>query len=402
VRKALVGATILAIGLAACGSSGGKASTSPTTAASSSSPTTTAGSGSGGTSSGAPIKVALLDFETGTYALPGRHDSIELAINAINAQGGVDGHKIQYKAYDSGILPQQTVTAVLQAIQDHPTVIIGMPVSSGVQAAAAALKNSGIPTLQEASDTSTDLSALGVNNMFRVISTVQEEATGTAEYILSKHPKTVGIFDDSDLNGVQSMKLTRTYLQSHGVSNIVYREVAQNATDATEAALAMKGADVVASIGFPVIEATFVKDLYQNGITTQDVMSYAGPSIVAYGLAPKAALANDAMLDTCAPETLSTPVAKTYTQTYQAAHPTSNILGSGPDSYDAINLVAAAVKQDGGNLSPSALVSALSSVTYDGACGTYHSDSEHNMVHSVQILSGAGAGLATYTNMASS
>jgi branched-chain amino acid transport system substrate-binding protein len=391
MRKAALLAVAVALTAAACSSS----------SKSSSSTSTGSGSGSSGGGTGAPIKIAFLWFETGTYALPGRHNTLEMAINQINAQGGVDGHKFEYTAYDSGILPQQTVTAVLHAISDHPTVIIGMPVSSGVQAAASAIKSSGIPTIQAASDDSTNMSALGTTNMFRIISTVQEEATGTGEYIASKHPKTVGLFDDSDLNGVASMKLIRQYLQAHGVTNFVYREVAQGASDATEAALAMKGTDIVASQGFPQTEAAFVKDLYQNGITTQDVMSYGGTSILGYGLAPKAALANDAMLATCAPEDLSTPQAKAFTQAYESTYTSPSIIGSSPYVYDAVQMVAAAVKQSGGNLSSSALVRALSSVTYNGACGTYHSDSEHNLFHGVQIISGSDAPIATYTNMSS-
>lgn len=393
MRKGLLMGVVLAVAAGACGSS---ASTN----------TSSTGSTSGSSSStppGAPIKIALLGFETGVYALPDRHNAIELAIDEINAKGGVDGHKLQYTAYDSGILPQQTVTAVLKAVGDKPTVIIGMPVSSGVQAAASALKSSGIPTIQVASDTSTDLSQLGVSNMFRAISTVKEESDGMARYIASKHPKTVGQFDDSDLNGQQTMKTVKSDLQAQGVNNFIYREIAQTATDATAAALAMKGADIITSIGFPVQDGIFIKQLYQNGITTQDVIGYDGPSIAAFGLAPKAALANDVMLDTCAPQALSTAPARAYTQAYKAKYPTANILASGPYTYDAVNLVAQAVKAAGGSLAPKDLIKALSSVSYDGACGAYHSDSEHNLFHAVQIISGADQSLvASYTNMKSS
>ena len=395
MRKVLLSGVVLALAAAACGSSGSS------TASSGSNSGTSGGSSS--TPPGAPIKIALLDFETGVYALPDRHDAIELAIDQINAKGGVDGHKLEYTAYDSGILPQQTVTAVLHAVSDKPTVIIGMPVSSGVQAAATDIKNSGIPTIQTGSDTSTDLSQLGVSNMYRGISTVKEESDGMARYIASKHPKTVGQFDDSDLNGQQTMKIIKDDLQAQGISNFVYREVAQTATDATAAALAMKGADIITSIGFPVQDGIFIKQLYQNGITTQDVIGYDGPSIAAYGLAPKAALANDVMLDTCAPQALSTAQAKAFTQAYEAKYPTANILSAGTDVYDAVYLVAQAVKADGGSLAPKDITKALSSVSYDGACGTYHSDSEHNLEHSVQIISGADLSLvAGYTDMKSS
>jgi ABC-type branched-subunit amino acid transport system substrate-binding protein len=71
---------------------------------------------SSGASPGAPIKIALLGFETGVYATPDRHNAMQLAIKQINASGGIDGHMLQYTAYDTGILPQTTLTAVEKAI----------------------------------------------------------------------------------------------------------------------------------------------------------------------------------------------------------------------------------------------------------------------------------------------
>lgn len=402
MKKAAVVALVAALTAAACSSSH-KGATS--TGGGSSTTSGSAGTSTGGStpSNGQPIKIAYLGFETGTYALPGRHDAVELAIDQLNAAGGIDGHKVEYTAYDSGILPQQTVTAVLKAVADHPTAIIGMPVSSGVQAAGSALAKSGIPTIQIASDNTTDLSQLHVDNMYRAISTVYEEATGTAEYVVSQHPKTVGLFDDSDLNGVANMKIIRSYLQAHGITNIVYREVAQGATDATEAALAMKGADIIVSNGFPQTEGVFVKDLAQNGITAPDVMSYAAPSIIAYGLAPKSALQNDYFLATCAPWTLSSPAAQNYTSSYKAKYPNDNILGSSPYIYDAVMALANAIKADGGDLSAGAINKALSTVSFDGACGPYKADAEHNLFHQTQILkAGDLTQVAIYSDMASS
>lgn len=391
MKKAAVVALVAALTAAACSSSHkGSTSTGGTSAS------------SGSTGNASPIKIAYLGFETGAYALPGRHDAVELAIDQINAAGGIDGHQLEYKAYDSGILPQQTVTAVLQAVADHPTAIIGMPVSSGVQAAGSALAKSGIPTIQIASDNTTDLSQLHVDNMFRAISTVYEEAIGTAQFVVSRHPKTVGLFDDSDLNGVANMKLVRSYLEAHGIKNIIYREVAQGATDATEAALAMKGADIVVSNGFPTTEAVFVKDLAQNGITAPDVMSYAAPSIIAYGLAPKSALQNDYFLATCAPWTLSTPAAQNYTSSFKAKYPNDNILGSSPYIFDAVQALAQALKSDHADVSAGAINKALSNISFDGACGSYHADAEHNLFHQVQILKASDlTQVAIYTDMAS-
>ena len=78
------------------------------------------------------------------------------------------------------------------------------------------------------------------------------------------------------------------------------------------------------------------------------------------------------------------------------------MLSSGPQAYDAIYLLAQAIKA-GGNTSPSAIVSHLGKLKYTGVCGQYKSDSHHNMIHTVEIISTANTSeqLAQYTNLQS-
>jgi len=198
VRRLLILGTAVAIAGAACSSSSKKtASTSPT---SGSAPASTT-SAPTAAPSGTPIKIAFLGSETGTFAAPDRHNALELAISEINAKGGVMGHKLQYTAYDVGILPQTTVTGVTKAISDHPTVMMGLGVSSGVAAAGQTIKQSGIPTFQTGSDNITDLSKLGVPNLFRLGGTAKTESDAQVQYLLSIHPTNVGLWDDSDTNG---------------------------------------------------------------------------------------------------------------------------------------------------------------------------------------------------------
>jgi branched-chain amino acid transport system substrate-binding protein len=119
-RSAIV-VSVLAMGLvlAACGSS---SSTSTTTTTSSSS--TTSGSSSGG--NGAPIKIALITSQTGADA---SSDALAPSgflarIDAQNAEGGVNGHKIDPIVIDDQTSPTQDVTAIQQAISDGVTGIV--------------------------------------------------------------------------------------------------------------------------------------------------------------------------------------------------------------------------------------------------------------------------------------
>ena len=399
MRKMIAVGVVAAMVAVACGSSSKKSSSTATTAgnATSASPGTTVSA-----TPKAPIKIAFLDIETGANAAPNRHDALELAIDQLNAKGGVDGRKVEYTAYDTGVLPASTVTAVQKAISDHPTAIIGLQVSSGVLAAASVLKPSGIPVLQVGNDNAADFSKLGVPNLFRINTTNAINASVAAQFILSKHPKTVGIFDDSNLAGVQQNKQLRANLQAGGVTNFIYREVAQGATDATEAAIAMKGADIVTGTGFPVTTALFVKQMFQNGITAPDVMGSDGLSIVGQKLAPAAALAKDWYFHPCDAEVLTTPEATGYVSSFKAKYPSDDTLSSSPFFFDAVNLVAAAV-QKAGSTDPAALVSAIGSLSIQGVCGPIQSDADHNLTHSAEIIeAGTGKAAATYNNLASS
>jgi branched-chain amino acid transport system substrate-binding protein len=397
MRKIIAVGVMAAMVAVACSSS--KKSTSTATTAG---PGTTAPGTTVSATPKTPIKIAFLDIETGANAAPNRHDALELAIDQLNAKGGVDGHKVEYTAYDTGVLPASTVTAVQKAVSDKPTAIIGLQVSSGVLAAAPVLKASGIPVLQVGNDNAADFSKLGVPNLFRINTTNVINASVAAQFILSKHPKTVGIFDDSNLAGVQQNKQLRANLEAGGVTNFIYREVAQGATDATEAAIAMKGADIVTGTGFPVTTALFVKQMYQNGVTAPDVMGSDGLSIVGQKLAPAAALAKDWYFHPCDSEALTTPEATGYVSSFKAKYPSDDILSSSPFFFDAVNLVAAAV-QKAGSTDPAPLVSAIGSLSIQGVCGPIQSDANHNLTHSAEIIeAGTGKLAATYNNLPSS
>ena len=291
---------------AACGSSKSSKTTTATTATTAATGTTASGTATSVNPNLPPVKIALLGIETGTYATPDRHNAIDLAIQQLNANGGIDGHKVEYTAYDTGILPQTTVTAVTKAISDHPTFMVGLAVSSGVQAAANLLKAAGIPTIQEGQDNSTDLSKLGVTSLFRGQASVHQQSDAAINFIASLHPTTVGQFDDSDLNSVQAEADIKTGLKAKGINNFIYREIAQSATDATEAAIAMKGADIITSDGFPNEEAIFVKDLSINGVKAHDVMGNSGTSIASFAMAPWSAVAGNYTYAVCDPDAVHT------------------------------------------------------------------------------------------------
>jgi branched-chain amino acid transport system substrate-binding protein len=171
-----------------------------------------------------------------------------------------------------------------------------------------------------------------------------------------------------------------------GVKNVNLQTAADTATDSTNQALALKSDDVVFQDGFPTVLATFDTQLRQNGYTGPIADGMSGDTLAAYGLVKQDVLNNYFYFPYCAADVIKTPQAEAYVSAYKAAYPGVSIRTATPYAYDSVMLLAAAIKKDGGNLSSSAISKALGSMTYNGVCGTYKSDVNHEMIHTIQII----------------
>lgn len=336
----------------------------------------------------APITIAFMGVETGVYATPGRNNDINMAIKQVNAKGGVDGHRVQYVAYDANVTPQAAVTATQKALGDKPTAFIGYNVDDQIQATAQLLKQSGIPVLTQANGPASGSPAVHVPNLYTIVPSIITSIQASTSYAYSKyHPTSVGIFHTDDTASNEDAATAQSLLHKLGVKNFTVRSASDQATDTTQQALAMKGDDVVFEYGFPTVEANLTTALSQNGITTPIIADQSGNFIAAYGLNKPAELTKYSFTPFCYAPVLPTKQAKAYVAAYSAAYPGQSLQTSTPYIYDAVDFLAAAIKADGGNLSPSAITKKLSTITYAGACGTYHADSNHNLIRQVTLVS---------------
>ena len=171
------------------------------------------------------------------------------------------------------------------------------------------------------------------------------------------------------------------------MKNITTESASDTATDATTQAIALKNDDLVFVYGFPTVEAVFITQLEQNGYTGPIADDQSGDFLAAFGLVKPAAMTSVFYVPYCAPDVLSTPQAKAYTAAYHAAYPTDSPRTATPYAYDATMLLAAAIKKDGGNLSPSAINKAISELSYTGACGLYKADADHELLHQIDVVS---------------
>lgn len=348
------------------------------------------GSGSG---SGDPIKIAWMGMESGEYATKDRHYAIDLAVEQINAKGGINGRKIEYKAYDSGLTPQQGVTAVKKALTEDPTAIIGLATTAQVKAAAPLLKSAGLPTMHFAQSHTLGKSTLKVDNIYRYGPTEAMQTHALADYLTKTlKPAKVGMLTSSDPGSAEAARLLREGLTAGGVTEIVERQVPQSATDLTEAVLAFRGVDATVTWSFPTINSLFLRQRRQNGLTAPTFGDNSGGSILGGKLNTPAELKGYHYVIACDPDLSDTPEAKAYVAAYKKKYgpqPTNPQLAQG---YDAFQILAAAITK-AGSTEADAITKALGSISHQGVCGAYKADGENDLYHSDVIIDASG-GLA--------
>jgi branched-chain amino acid transport system substrate-binding protein len=339
-------------------------------------------------SSKAPITIAWMTTLSGPYAQPGVNNDIKLATDQINSRGGIDGHQVSFVAYDANLTPQQAVTATQKALGTKPTAFIGYSVDDQIQATAQLLKQSGIPVLAVAQGPAASSNAVHVPNLYTMVPNLVSAIQASSTYGYTKfHPKSVGIFHTDDTASNADAATAQALLKKQGVKNFTVRSASDQATDTTQQALAMKGDQVIYEFGFPLVEANFNTALSQNGIDVPIQGDQTGNFLAAYGLNKPAELTKYAFTPYCYPPVLKTQQAKAYTSAYAAAYPGQSLQTSVAYVYDAVDLLGAAIKADGGNLSSSAIVKELGKITYNGACGPYHADTNHDLMHQVAMVS---------------
>src|SRR5690606_12303205 len=75
------------------------------------------------------------------------HNGVVMAVDEINAAGGVGDKPIALDRVTTPLNPQGHVSAVLKALEMDPTVLIGLATTAGIAAVAPSLAEGGVPVL---------------------------------------------------------------------------------------------------------------------------------------------------------------------------------------------------------------------------------------------------------------
>jgi branched-chain amino acid transport system substrate-binding protein len=341
----------------------------------------TAAGAPGAAAAAKPVKIVLLAETQGesTAAVPYYANGAQLAAKDL-------GSKVEYTRIPAPLSPAQAQTALLQALDQHPDAIIGLPAASQVIALSSTISQSGVPFF--ALTSSKDILKSGPNgapNLYSIRPLADDTAISVANYVTKElGKKKIGLVCVQNAVGTDSCNDVRTPISANGAKIVAERTNSTTATDLTDVALGMKDADAILDFNFPNPLGVLANQLVQNGVDVPHVATISAGVEATAGVVKGEALKNLRGVDECAPQTDKSAGAKKFLAAYRAAYNQDPIY-SAVEVSDVMHMIVAAA-QKAGSTSPAKLLKAIDAMTYKGVCATYHPDAGNVLVHTAGLM----------------
>jgi branched-chain amino acid transport system substrate-binding protein len=345
----------------------------------------------GGARAADTIRIGVVNEITGAQAESGQFtvNGIKLALDEINAAGGVLGKPLELRIEDNASTNPGTVLA-FSKITSEPGLagIIGPIRSTQIQAASPTIAKAGIPTMIGGSD----MSLTHVNNrwVFRARPHDGYSSRVIADFgVNTLKMRKWAIVHSTDAFGSGGRTALVAALKQLGVEPVLIQGYTNNSQDFTPIVLAIKksGADILGTyMTNPSDQGIFAKQLRQLGVSTAWVGSPTTIGVSTLALAGEALYGSHAIADFT---TDATPLTRAFTKRYRDRY------GINPDSYsawsyDAMQLLAIAIRT-AGSTAPEAVRKAILSVRgYEGVEGRYDFDDFGDGLHGYNVVRNDG------------
>jgi branched-chain amino acid transport system substrate-binding protein len=342
------------------------------------------GSGSAGAAKKAPaVKIILLAETKGesSVAVPYYANGASLAASEL-------GSKVSLTRIPANPLsPAASQNALLQAIDQKPNLIIGFPASSQIIAGSPTIKSSGIPFLGlSAGEQVVGNGPYGAPNLFLIRPVDTNVAKAEAEYVTDTlKAKKIGLVCVDNATGVNGCNAAKkVFATKKGVTVVAERSNSTTATDLTEQARAMQGADVVLDFNFPNPLAVMSNQLVANGVHVPHVDGASASIETAAGAVRGEAATNLKGVDDCVPTAATDKQSKAFVSAYKAQFG-DNPIYSAAEVYDMVHFATEiAAKQ--GSVTPKAILKGLATQSHAGVCTDYKGDSIQVLNHHADIV----------------
>jgi branched-chain amino acid transport system substrate-binding protein len=339
-----------------------------------------------------PVSVIMLAETTGESeaAVPFFDDGAKMAIDDLNEAGGVGGQDVEYERISTPVEGAEAESAFLEAAEEEPTAILGLPSSGQVLAAAQRVGEAQIPTLYEATAAQAFVGAPDsvANDYGFIIRPPQFELSGGLVRFASENLgiDKVGIVCVNNPFGEAGCGTAEDTADELGVDIVAKETVEQDTTDFSSTVVELKdaGAEAVLSYIFPNAVAALHNAMGENDLDVPQVTSSAS-LIAGTGAITSGNLENLYGVEDCIPAADDDPEVQDWAGRFQEQYDYAPNYGVA-ESYDAVMLVAKAVEA-AGSTDADAVRDALADIEYDGICTTYRGEPSQGLNHQLQAVS---------------
>ena len=367
--------------LVACGSSSSSSTGSASGATAATTASSSFSSGPGDLLIAINAPTTANPFEAGVL-----QRGANLAVSEINAKGGVDvagvKHKLVVKTYDDGLDPARSASNVRQAIADGAVGIIED--GSGATISAADSAAAGVPEVVVFTS-NVDLTK-GQASIFRLGISNEGAADTLAKYVGSHGSKKPAIVHEDTASARDAKDGVIASLATEQLKPLMTTEIAANApvNDADLVAIKTAGADGLVVWGTDTFTARVVKQARADGLT---MPIYAGPSGESPLVRQFAGTAAEGMFFVTSRETSENDVASFPQFEHRLAAATGGPIDAGVKdsqgreirqpatyetfSYDAVNVLAAAITKSGAAKGSKDLLAAMTTASVTSANGDH-------------------------------
>lgn len=360
VTSAILALTF-ALGVAGCGGSSSGASPAPAPAS---------GGGTSKPTDTTPITIGVIGDFSGPLApySTATLNGVNLAVDELNAAGGINGHKIQIKQYDEKNDPVEGVNIAKRVGDEALAVIVGSG-SSPALAIAPVLDKAGIPFMTTVSSNPA-ITESGWKYVNRMHLSDRDQVNRIVDYAVKekKYSKIAVLYDTSDL-GVGGYKMAVDALKSNNLTPVVAEGWKQTDADFGNLVLKLKDSGAQAVILWGVVEGAVRIVQQTRAAGLNDVQFFGGGGLVSQKYIDLGGKAVEGTLATWAYVDSSTGVAADLAKKWQDKYgKPMDVFGA--QSYDAMKILAAAIAKAGTQTKDrDAIEAAIRATKYDGAVG---------------------------------
>ncbi len=238
------------------------------------------------------IKIAVAGPITGPVAQYGdmQMSGAKMAVEQLNAKGGINGKKLEAVLIDDVCEPKQAVAVANQIVNQKIKYVVGHLCSGSTQPASKLYEEEGILMITPAA-TNPAITQQGYKMVFRTIGTDDQQGPTAGRYIAGTvKPKKLAIIHDKQQYGEGIAKEVDKTVKAAGIKPVLFEGISKGQTDFSALITKMKkdGVDFVYYGGYHPELGLLLRQSKEQGFTAKymgpegvgnkDISAIAGPA----------------------------------------------------------------------------------------------------------------------------